>query len=183
MKIYADKDLEIYRNVHMIQNSCAEINSGWFPWRRAYFGNALFEDAQIISYKWKYMRSEQCVFIFDFIWNNCVSSDRGCFIDCNLKGMISWFISSFIYEFCFLNYFLHWKLIKIIDECNVYYLEHSLDGWSILFGSFKNNNKYEDSRIPFILSTSWISSDGFFVSVEYSFKCFRGKTQLLYRNE
>ncbi len=43
------------------------------------------------------------------------------------------------------------KLSKIIDEYNVYYLEHSIHGWSILFGSFKKNKKYEDSRIPFTL--------------------------------
>ena len=65
----------------------------------------------------------------------------------------------------FIHSFLHWNLIKIIDEYNVYYLEHSYHGWLIPSGSFTTNNKYEDSRIPFIflvkfplMASSFLSS-------------------------
>ncbi len=85
----------------------------------------------------------------------------------------------------FIIYFLPWKLIKPIEEYNVYYLEHFIPGWSILFGSFKkNNNKYEILESHLSFSSSWISFDSFFVSIEYSFKCFRGITTCIYkRNE
>jgi len=70
------------------------------------------------------------------------SRECGCFRR-NLKGMISWFI--YLFLSFLISYFckLHYKLIQITNYA--YYLEHSYQWWSTLFGSFNQKKSMKIS--------------------------------------
>ena len=112
------------------------------------------------------LRQKQCNWILDLLAlrRNLVSREIGCFRR-NLKGMISWFIYLFLSFLKSYFYKLHWKLIQITDYA--YYLEHSCQWWSTIFGSF-NQNKSIRFHIPLSYLLFWISSVGTFVPIEFS---------------